>query len=484
MAATRWAAGGALVLLLSAAAPAQILVTVPNIYESTNGPGVSSILIAPQNNPWTVQLIWNANQLTGLVGTQITGITYRLNAVTPNGYPRFDRPATTWADYRISLGPSVTPNLATGTFAANYLSAPTLVRSGPLTVGPNAWPTGGSGSTPDPWGVEITFDTSYLYTGGPLALLVSHPGSDNPDPGNALLDSTTGTSPGISTDFTMIAANSFNATTGASSVFATIVRLTATPVPEPSGLALLAAAAGLAATVRRWRRGSGVAAVAACVLLGPAGRARADVIINNFPGNDAGGSFLNAPAGGALPGQVQGSKAAGFTMPAGDDYTLSGVQLRLTLFDRTTVVPVIAIYDTNAAGKPGTPLVTLTNPDFAVLQMPTDYTFTPPAPFTLSHGATYWIVASNNAVAANSYLWLASTPPVTPTGIATSAGFLFDNGPPPPVTPSTSVNTYAVIASPVPEPSTLMLTGLAAAGLLGCARGRRAATSQPRGGVP
>src|SRR5262245_42977920 len=136
MATTRWAAGGALVLLLSAAARAQVLVTVPNIYETTNGPGVSSILIAPQNNPWTVQLVLNANQLTGMIGTTITGITYRLNAVTPNGYPRFDRPATTWSDYRISLGPSVAPSLATTTFAANYLSPPTLVRSGPLTVGP------------------------------------------------------------------------------------------------------------------------------------------------------------------------------------------------------------------------------------------------------------------------------------------------------------------------------------------------------------
>jgi hypothetical protein len=251
--AIRSATAAALGLWLAARAPAQDYVTVPNVYATSSGGGASAILIAPQNNPWTVQLLWNPNQLTGLApGSQITGVTYRLNAVVPNGYPL---QTTTWADYRISLGPSVLPSQATATFADNFLAPPTLVRSSTLTAAPFAWPTGGGGPpNANPWGVEIPFDTPYVYTGGPLALLVTHPGSNNPSFGNALLDATFSGSPGQGTDFTMIAGTGFNATTGASSVFSTIVRLTVVPVPEPAHLGLLVAAVPLASLAWRKRR--------------------------------------------------------------------------------------------------------------------------------------------------------------------------------------------------------------------------------------
>src|SRR5262245_48803500 len=110
--------------------------------------------------------------------------------------------------------------------------------------------------------------------------------------------------------------------------------------------------------------------------------ARADVIISNFPGNDTGGAFLNAPLGGSLPGQVQGSKAAGFTMPLGIDYALDSIQLRLTIFN-TDSVPVIALYTNNAQNNPGTLLATMLNPAFTTLQAPTTYAFTPSTPFSL-----------------------------------------------------------------------------------------------------
>jgi hypothetical protein len=251
MFAPRFAASVAWLLLLSAGGRAQTFVVVPNAFADTAGTGASSLLISPQNNPRTVQIVWNANQLTDLVGAQITALTYRLSAALPNGYPI---QTTTWSDYNISLGPSVLPSQASTTFANNFLAPPTPVRSGPLTVPPLAWPTGGGGSpTPTPWGFEIPFATPYLYTGGNLGLLVSLSGSDNPTFGNALLDSTGSASPGNGVNYTNISANTFNATTGVTSVFSTIVRLTATPVPEPLGLLALGLVALIpwARTLRR-----------------------------------------------------------------------------------------------------------------------------------------------------------------------------------------------------------------------------------------
>src|SRR5262245_19919022 len=85
---------------LAAPAPAQVSTTIPNVYANLNGTGVSNILIGQTNNPWTVELIWNANQLTSLVGMQLTSVRYRLGGVVPGGYPL---QTTTWSDYRISF---------------------------------------------------------------------------------------------------------------------------------------------------------------------------------------------------------------------------------------------------------------------------------------------------------------------------------------------------------------------------------------------
>ncbi len=239
MPAVRFAAGVAVLLLAAASSPAQVVVVVPNVFTDAEGPGSNNTLIRNQGNPRTAELLFNANQLANLLGLQITGITYRLSTL-PGGYPL---QTTTWADYRISLGPSVAPNQATGTFATNFTASPTLVRSGPLTVPPFAWQaTGGAG--PNPWGIEITFTTPYLYTGGHLGILVSHPGSDNPSEGNSLLDAAVNTSPGFGTDYRMFTATTFNAASGTETGFPTVVRLTAVnPVPEPSSVALVSLAA-------------------------------------------------------------------------------------------------------------------------------------------------------------------------------------------------------------------------------------------------
>jgi hypothetical protein len=124
-----------------------------------------------------------------------------------------------------------------------------------LTVPPLAWPQG-SPPAPSPWGIEITFNTPYLYTGGNLALLVTHPGSNNPDQGNSLLDASASSSPGLNTDYAEVAANSFNATAGNLSNFVTVVRFTGVPaaVPEPTTLLLVAVGLALVVVGMWWAR--------------------------------------------------------------------------------------------------------------------------------------------------------------------------------------------------------------------------------------
>lgn len=180
-------------------------------------------------------------------------------------------------------------------------------------------------------------------------------------------------------------------------------------------------------------------------------------IIGNLPGNDGTSTYLNAPSGGANGGGVHDSKAAGFTMP-GTAYTLDSVTFRLNFFD-TASVPVIQIYS-NSGTNPGSLLQTLTNPTLSVGTG--NFVFTSPSALTLAAGTTYWVVVWNNATGLNSFQWMASSPNQTPTGIATTAGYRFSNGGPPPTGSSSTFNSYAVNATPVPEPATVAILGLGA----------------------
>jgi hypothetical protein len=240
---------------LTSIVSAQVHVVAPNFYTNAEGPGSSSVPIHIQNNPWTFQLIINQSQLSGLVGTQITGIAYRHSAVMGGGYPLV---TTTWSNYVVRLGESVAPSAATTTFSNNFTAGSTEVRSGAFTVGPNAWPNNGAPG-PNPWGPTIEFDTPFLYTGGHLAMLITHPGSDNPNIGNALIDTTGMASPGLGTDFSYFAATGFDSLSGGASNFMPIVRFTGIPsVPEPGTCLLVGGAFAGLASVSRWRRfGSG-----------------------------------------------------------------------------------------------------------------------------------------------------------------------------------------------------------------------------------
>lgn len=158
--------------------------------------------------------------------------------------------------------------------------------------------------------------------------------------------------------------------------------------------------------------------------------AQAIELISNLPGNDGSQS--------ASLGTLR-NKGMGFTMPD-DAYSLVGVTLRLETYGANTV-PIVEIWS-DVGGVPGVSLITLINPSFAPSGI-ANYDFAPSAPLTLLANTTYWIVAYGQA-GATPYDWKASSPAVTPTGLATHAGATWGTGGPPPTGTSSIVCSYAV----------------------------------------
>ena len=159
-------------------------------------------------------------------------------------------------------------------------------------------------------------------------------------------------------------------------------------------------------------------------------------LISNLDGNDGSQSAnLNEDR----------NKGMGFTMPAGQDYFLDYVTLRLETFG-AGVAPIVELW-TNAGGLPGAPVETLTNPTFASSGI-ANYDFTSSGS-TLTAGASYWLVAYGVA-GGDRYDWKASSPAQTPTGLATHLGALFDTNGPPPTSTSSIVCSYSVTATLVP----------------------------------
>jgi len=157
---------------------------------------------------------------------------------------------------------------------------------------------------------------------------------------------------------------------------------------------------------------------------------QATELISNLPGNDASQS--------AALSDLR-NKGMGFTMPA-EQYNLDAATLRLETFGANTV-PIVEIWS-DVAGNPGAPLVTLINPVLASSGI-ASYDFIPPGTFVLEASTTYWVVAYGQA-GATAYDWVASSPGVTPTGLATHAGAKFDTNGPPPTTNSSILCSYAV----------------------------------------
>lgn len=192
---------------------------------------------------------------------------------------------------------------------------------------------------------------------------------------------------------------------------------------------------------------------------------RAADILSNLPGNDASSTALSTTGTNA--------KAAAFTMP-GTAYTLDSVVLRLGNFESADTLLLEIRND--AGGNPGsTVLATFTSPTGQGAST-LDYTFTPTTTFTLSSSTNYWLVA---AVSNGSVAWRANNPGIAPTGVATYNGIKSTNNNGTSWASSTTINSFSITGTAVPEPSTVILSGLAVSAIAATSYFRRRKSGSP-----
>jgi len=177
-----------------------------------------------------------ASELAAIgVGDQITGMQWRLqtNAGSSAAWPTVP---VTWANYDVTMSQAANAMGAMSTTFASNMTNPIQVRSGPLTLQAGALP-GGATTPPsvNDWGTLISFQTPYVYLGGDLVVLITHPGSNSAE--TQFLDAISTVGPGFGTAIRAISATGYQVAAGAFAS-ATISRLQV--VPEPASLGLLA----------------------------------------------------------------------------------------------------------------------------------------------------------------------------------------------------------------------------------------------------
>ncbi|NCR72513.1 MAG: hypothetical protein GPI93_15605 [Microcystis aeruginosa LG13-12] len=165
-----------------------------------------------------------------------------------------------------------------------------------------------------------------------------------------------------------------------------------------------------------------------------------------------------------------GIKAFAFTLPAGNNYSLDNVILRLRDYE-TGDAPLVQIRNDVGGSNPGsTVLANFTNPTPQGVGV-FNYTFTPTSPFTFAAVTKYWLYVTS---AIGNFFWNASSPNKTPTGIATSSGVRASGDGGATFGNSSVLNSFQInateITGPVastPEPSAIAALSLFGLGLLG-----------------
>jgi len=119
-------------------------------------------------------------------------------------------------------------------------------------------------------------------------------------------------------------------------------------------------------------------------------------------------------------------KSVKFTMPAGSDYTISSLKLRLCNV-LSGGDPLITIrYDDAGGNDPGSLHSTFINPTFTT-DVTQDYIFTTATAQVLTANTTYWI-AVGHADFSGFFCWKTNYSFITPTGLATFGCYKIDDG--------------------------------------------------------
>ena len=156
---------GFIMLFGSTNTNAQTTLVIPSTNEG-------SAFIGPFGNAARqLQLLIDDTVLTSLVGKNLTSISFRLPASTAASWPAAQ---LTMADFKIFLSDSVEPGDKQLDFAANVVGTQTQVRSGSLLIPAGALTIG---SDPNAFSFKITFNNSWLYTGGNLLIEIRHSGT-------------------------------------------------------------------------------------------------------------------------------------------------------------------------------------------------------------------------------------------------------------------------------------------------------------------
>ncbi len=217
-------------------------IVVPNSLAGVEGDGVFS-LTSTATAGRTFQLSISSGQLSGAVGQNIVGMRFRMN----NGAATWPTISTSFATWNIFVGPGVAPSAMSNTFASNFTSAATQVRSGGLTFNANDF-TGGVG--PNPFGPAINFNTPYTYAGGHLTIEMRFSGQVGAtnQPAFDAVTASGGPANGWGVDFAGRWTSNIAGVTGGNANFLVTDLITA-PVPEPATFAALGL--GAVALLRR-----------------------------------------------------------------------------------------------------------------------------------------------------------------------------------------------------------------------------------------
>jgi hypothetical protein len=199
------------------------------------------------------------------------------------------------------------------------------------------------------------------------------------------------------------------------------------------------------ANASRWI-GIGMAGLG--LLIGMAGRVEAELVIGNYPPTN------DSAQVGISPGNVI---AAGFRIPSKVGFELDSFTMRAIAISPDTTAKVELFGDSGGIAA-GPALDTFSAP--VIPDQFGDVTVTPALPFSLQSDTTYWIAVTDLTGAFN---WGGSSPPITPTGIATSEGYLGGASFPPTnplgaaFAPTFQVDGTLLPNAAVPEPSSLLL---------------------------